>query len=123
MTPSRDPLQIQHFLKRRFLMRIEKHPVLEFERGEKITFFYNDREVEAFEGDTIAAALHEFGVHKLGTSPELHRPRGLFCAIGNCSSCFMVVDGKPNMRVCVIKVQQGMKVKEQVGKGNIISYD
>ena len=104
-------------------MRIEKHPVLEFERGEKITFFYNDREVEAFEGDTIAAALHEFGVHKLGTSPELHRPRGLFCAIGNCSSCFMVVDGKPNMRVCVIKVQQGMKVKEQVGKGNIISYD
>ncbi|MCL2628814.1 MAG: (2Fe-2S)-binding protein [Oscillospiraceae bacterium] len=107
-------------------MRIKEHPVLDFEcnagfvAGKKITFFYNDREVEAYEGDTIAAALHDFGVRKLGESPNLHRPRGLFCAIGNCSSCFMVVDGVPNSRVCIMKVKQGMDVKEQVGKGNIL---
>jgi len=101
-------------------MRIEKHPILEFERGEKVTFFYNGKQVEAYESETVAAALHELGVRKLAISPELHRPRGLFCAIGNCSSCFMVVDGKPNMRVCIIKVRQGMKVEEQVGKGDIL---
>ena len=100
-------------------MRINEHPVLEFERGEKVSFFYNGREVEAYPNETIAAALHATGVRKLGESPELHRPRGLFCAIGNCSSCFMIVDNKPNMRVCVIKVKQGMRVEDQMGKGNM----
>ena len=100
-------------------MRIEEHPVLEFARGEKLTFFYNGKEVEGYPSETIVAALHAAGVRKLGNSPELHRPRGLFCAIGNCSSCFMTVDGEPNMRVCVIKCKQGMQVEEQVGKGVI----
>jgi len=98
-------------------MRIEEHPVLTFERGEKISFFFNGREVEAYPGETIAAAMHAAGVRKLGESPELHRPRGLFCAIGNCSSCFMTVDGAPNTRVCVVKVKPGMHVEEQRGKG------
>ena len=98
-------------------MRIEEHPVLEFERGEKLTFLFNGKEVEAYPSETIAAALHAAGVRKLGESPELHRPRGLFCAIGNCSSCFMVVNDQPNMRVCVIKAEQGMRVEEQKGKG------
>ena len=100
-------------------MRIEEHPVLSFERGEKITFFYNGGEIEAYPSETIAAALHASGIRKLGESPVLHRPRGLFCAIGNCSSCFMVVDGMPNTRVCVIKVKPGMHVEEQKGKGDI----
>jgi predicted molibdopterin-dependent oxidoreductase YjgC len=98
-------------------MRIKEHPVLAFERGERISFFFNGQEIEAYPTETIAAALHAAGVRKLGESPELHRPRGLFCAIGNCSSCFMVVDGEPNMRVCVINVKPGMKVEEQKGRG------
>ena len=98
-------------------MRIEEHPVLSFERGDKITFLFNGREVDAYPNETIAAALHAAGIRKLGESPELHRPRGLFCAIGNCSSCFMTVDGKPNTRVCVVKAEQGMHVEEQRGKG------
>jgi len=101
-------------------VRIVEHPVLSFERGEKIYFFYNGREVEAYPDETVAAALHAAGVRKLGESPVLHRPRGLFCAIGNCSSCFMVVDGRPNMRVCVIKVKPGMHVEEQKGKGALL---
>lgn len=100
-------------------MRIVEHPVLRFERKQKIKFFYNGQEVEAYPHETIAAALHAAGVRKLGVSAELHRPRGLFCAIGNCSSCFMAVDDEPNMRVCVIKVRPGMRVDEQQGKGVI----
>jgi len=101
-------------------LRIIDHPVLDFERGEKIIFFYNGLEVDAYPNETIAAALHAAGVRKLGESQELHRPRGLFCAIGNCSSCFMVVNGQPNMRVCIIKVEQGMRVEEQKGKGALL---
>ena len=100
-------------------MRIQEHPVLRFERGESIYFYYNGQKIIAYPDETIAAALHAAGVRKLGESPELHRPRGLFCAIGNCSSCFMTVDGKPNTRVCVVKVKPGMRVEEQRGKGVI----
>ena len=101
-------------------LRIENHPVLDFDRGDKISFFFNDREIEAYTTETIAAALHAARVRKLGESPVTHRPRGLFCAIGNCSSCFMVVDDRPNTRVCTMKVKQGMRVEEQKGKGDIL---
>ena len=101
-------------------MRIEEHPILEFKRGEKIVFTFNGDEVEGYNGETIAAALHAAGVKELAKSPLLHRPRGLFCAIGNCSSCLMVVDGEPNIRVCVTKVKQGMNIETQVGKGALV---
>jgi len=100
-------------------MRIEKHPILDFERGERIKFFFNGQEIEGYASETIAAALHAAGIRELAKSPELHRPRGLFCAIGNCSSCLMVVDGQPNIRVCVVKVKPGMRVETQQGKGDL----
>jgi len=101
-------------------MRIKDHPILNFRRGEKLSFYFNGQEMEAYAGETIAAALHAAGIRELAKSPELHRPRGLFCAIGNCSSCLMVVDGQPNIRVCVTKVQSGMKVETQQGKGDLL---
>ena len=76
--------------------------------------------ITGFTHETIAAALHAAGIRTLGHSPHLHRPRGLFCAIGNCSSCFMTVDGEPNVRVCVTRVKAGMKVEEQHGKGVVL---
>ena len=100
-------------------MRINEHPILDFQRGERITFFFNGQEMEGYAGETIAAALHAAGIRELAKSPKLHRPRGLFCAIGNCSSCLMAVDGQPNIRVCVTKVRPGMKVELQRGKGDL----
>ena len=98
-------------------MRIEEHPILQFDRGEKVAFFYNGQQLEGYATETIAAALHAAGIRRLGHSPELHRPRGLFCAIGNCSSCFMTVNGEPNVRICVTRLEPGMRVEEQHGKG------
>ncbi|MFZ5943881.1 MAG: (2Fe-2S)-binding protein [Bacillota bacterium] len=98
-------------------MRIVDHPILEFKRGKEITFFYDGQKVKGYEGETIAAALHAAGVRVLSHSHELHKPRGLFCAIGNCSSCLMVVNGKPNVRICVEKLCEGMQVQTQKGKG------
>ena len=99
--------------------RIDKHPILEFDRKEEITFTYNQQEITAYKGETIAAALHAAGIKKLRDSPEKGRPRGLFCAIGNCSSCLMEVDGIPNVKTCVTRVEEGMVVKEQKGKGDL----
>lgn len=101
-------------------MRIQEHPILSFERGRKVVFTYNKLPLEGYEGETIAAALHAAGVRVLSHSHEKHRPRGFFCAIGNCSSCLMEVDGEPNVRICVEMVKDGMVVRTQVGKGDIL---
>ncbi len=99
-------------------MRLEQHPILEFSRGEKVSFTFNGQPVEGYEGETVAAALHAAGIRKLSESQRFHRARGLFCAIGNCSSCLMKVDGIPNVKICVTKVKEGMRVEEQKGKGD-----
>lgn len=100
-------------------MRLSKHPILDFKRGKKITFTFNGQEVVAYQGETIAAALHAAGIRKLRHSQEKERARGLFCAIGNCSSCLMKVDGIPNVKTCVTRVEEGMRVEEQRGKGDL----
>lgn len=100
-------------------MRIEKHPILEFESGNIVKFSFDGRELEGIEGETIAAALHAAGIRTMRESGHLHRPRGLFCNIGNCSSCLMVVNGEPNVRVCVERLREGMVVETQKGKGEL----
>jgi len=104
-------------------LRIEEHPVLSFEKGRKVKFFFDDKEIEGYEGEPIAAALHAVGVRVLRHSHNKNRPRGFYCAIGNCSSCLMTVDGTPNVRVCVEKLQEGMRVETQKGKGELIAKD
>lgn len=101
------------------LQLITEHPILEFQRGEKVRFFFDGREMEGFEGDPIATALHANGIRVYRETAEVHRPRGFFCAIGKCSSCFMVVDGVPNVRTCITPLKAGMRVETQYGKGNV----
>lgn len=103
--------------------RITTHPILEFKAGRRVRFTFDGRELEGYEGEPIAAALHACGVRVLGESPRLRRPRGFFCAIGNCSSCLMTVDGRPNVRVCREKLREGMCVTTQRGKGVLRAND
>ncbi|HIE47696.1 TPA: sarcosine oxidase subunit alpha [Candidatus Bipolaricaulota bacterium] len=99
-------------------MRIEHHPILAFARGRRITFTFDGRPIRAFEGETIAAALHAAGVRILSRTRS-GAPRGLFCAIGKCSSCLMTVDGIPNVRTCITPVREGMRVESQRGPGKL----
>lgn len=101
-------------------MRISEHPILNFDRGKPISFFYNHQKIQAFEGETIAAALHAAGIRILSKSARFHRPRGFFCAIGKCSSCIMQVDGVPNVKTCMVPVREGMQVNSQEGWGKLI---
>ncbi len=100
-------------------MRINEHPVLEFNKGREIEFSFEGRIIKGFENETIAASLHAAGIKVLKHSMTNHRPRGFYCAIGNCSSCLMEVNGVANIRVCTELLQAGMIVKTQSGKGVI----
>ena len=96
---------------------IQKHPILEFKHGKEVKFSFDGKELKGYEGETIAVALTANGVRVFRVSPLMKRPRGFFCAIGKCSSCFMTVDGVPNVRTCVTPLAAGMKVETQKGKG------
>ncbi|MBU7038025.1 MAG: FAD-dependent oxidoreductase [Theionarchaea archaeon] len=94
-------------------MRITEHPLLSFQRKRVIHFTFNGGPLEAYEGETIAAALHAAGIKVLSRSITYSRPRGFFCAIGKCASCMMNVNGVPNVKTCVTLVEEGMVVESQ----------
>jgi predicted molibdopterin-dependent oxidoreductase YjgC len=102
---------------------IDNHPILDFIHGKKVVFTFDGKKMEGFEGEPIATALHANGVRVYRETPEMKRPRGFFCAIGKCSSCFMVVDNDPNVRTCVTPLRSGMDVRTQKGKGEIPERD
>ncbi len=98
--------------------RILSHPILEVEPRRKLKIYFEGRELEAFEGETIASALVANGIDVFGQT-ERNRPRGFYCAIGKCSSCLMIVDDVPNVRTCITPVREGMKIERQLGRGDI----
>ena len=99
-------------------MRIHSHPILEFEEKKDISFIFEGRQVKGKQGDTIASALVNLDVDVFSYSIKLHRPRGYYCAIGNCASCKMKVNGKPNVKTCITKLEPDMVVERQTNKGD-----
>lgn len=96
--------------------RITEHPILgEQEKGKVVTFYYDGRELKGYEGEPVAVALKAAGIMVHRYTKKKHTPRGIFCAIGRCTDCVMVVDGRPNIRTCVTPLKEGMKVETQDG--------
>ncbi len=105
-------------------MRIDEHPILkQFEKGPKVQFTFDDRTLEGYEGEPIAVALRSSGVLIHRYTAKRKEPRGMFCAIGRCTDCIMVVNGVPNVRTCVEPLQAGMIVQTQRGHGPEMSVE
>ena len=99
-------------------MRIEDHPIIgTFEKGREVRFTFDGNSMTGFEGEPIAMALRAGGVLIHRRTIRRNEPRGMFCAIGRCTDCIMVVNGQPNVRTCVEPLLEGMAVETQVGKG------
>ena len=65
--------------------------------------------VQAPPGRSIAAALLAAGRPALRTSPG-GAPRGIYCGIGVCQECRVLVEGRGIVRACLTPVDAGMKV-------------
>jgi predicted molibdopterin-dependent oxidoreductase YjgC len=98
--------------------RIIEHPILGKPlKGRLVTFTFDGRKERGHEGEPIAAALAALGVSVHRYTAKAGKPRGIFCAIGRCTDCVMVVDGEINVRTCVTPLKAGMDVKTQRGVG------
>ncbi|MBC3888587.1 (2Fe-2S)-binding protein [Acetobacterium paludosum] len=96
--------------------RISEHPILgNTEMGRKVAFFMDGKQMEGYEGEPIAVALKAGGVMIHRYTQKNHEPRGIFCAIGRCTDCVMIVDGVPNIRTCITPLVSGMRIQTQDG--------
>ena len=94
----------------------------EGERGPQITFELDGEPCTAYDGETIAAAMLAAGRRSFRLSPKRQQPRSLFCGMGVCFDCLVTVDGVPNVRSCMTRIEPGMRVETGVnsekGEGN-----
>lgn len=100
--------------------RLTTHPILgTYQKGAPVTFTYDGKTLEGYEGEPIAMALKAAGVMVHRYTAKKHAPRGIFCAIGRCTDCVMIVDGKPNVRTCMTPLAAGMDVRTQYGVSDV----
>ena len=69
-------------------MRVTEHPIInEFPKGRLVTFEYDGKPMEGYEGEPIAMALKSNGVEIHRYTTKLHKPRGLYCVQFHPEAC------------------------------------
>lgn len=87
-------------------------------RGAPVRMTFDGLPVEAYEGESIAAALLAADVRATRRTRRGDAPRGLFCGIGACHDCLVRVDGSGPVRSCLTPVRDGVAVTTHVlGEG------
>ena len=99
-------------------LRIENHVILgDKDTRKTVEIIVDGKKLAAKEGEKILAALLANGIIVNRYTVKRQEPRGLFCGIGQCTDCAMVVNGKPNVRTCITPVKEGMVIETQRGLG------
>jgi predicted molibdopterin-dependent oxidoreductase YjgC len=78
-------------------------------RGPAVDILVDGQPIHAFLGETVATALLAAGIRWLRSSPRSNSPRGLFCAMGVCQECVLVIDGRRST-ACTTLVREGMVI-------------
>ncbi|WP_394140080.1 (2Fe-2S)-binding protein [Cytobacillus oceanisediminis] len=103
------------------MTRIIDHPILgKLQDRKKVPFTFDGKEYEAYENETIAAALLANGVRTLRVHEESGTPRGFYCNIGHCMECRVTVDDQTNVRACLTLVKEKMAVESGKQHPNIV---
>src|SRR5947209_8812528 len=92
------------------MSRLPEQPGERIARDRRISFTFDGKTVEGYEGDTIASALYAAGQRTFSRSFKYHRRRGLMCVAGQCPNCICAVDGAPGARACTEPAREGITV-------------
>jgi NADPH-dependent 2,4-dienoyl-CoA reductase/sulfur reductase-like enzyme len=79
---------------------------------ERVSIRYRDQPIVGRPGDTVASALIAAD-ERTCRETESGERRGLFCGMGVCAECTVVVDGVPGALACLTPVRDGMTVDVQ----------
>ena len=81
-----------------------------FDRNNKINIIVNDKEIEAYEGECLAVVLFINNIKKLRLSPKKKQSRGMYCLMGSCQECVVLIDEKKVIS-CNVFIKDGMNIK------------
>ena len=99
--------------------KIRQHPIVSYPECEEVAFTFDGRPLTGRKGMPIAAALLDNGIRTFRHTQNRGEPRSLFCGIGQCNDCVVVVNGQPNVRSCVTPLEEGMVIETQHGYGKV----
>lgn len=78
-------------------------------RGRRVHLTYSGEAVEAYEGETVAAALMAANVDRFSVTRD-GQPRLPLCNMGTCFDCVVTVNGQPFVRACATEVCDDMRI-------------
>lgn len=87
--------------------------------NEHPTFTFDGRSIAFRPGQTVGAALVAQGVLAWRTTRVGGRPRGLFCGIGVCFDCLVVIDDRDDVRACREPAAAQLDVRTRRGVGEV----
>jgi predicted molibdopterin-dependent oxidoreductase YjgC len=85
-------------------------------RGPPVVVTVDGRPVTGYAGESVAAVLFAEGITSVRTTVG-GEPRGVFCGMGVCFDCLVVIDGVANTRACMTWISDGMRIELQAGLG------
>ena len=74
------------------------------------------REIQAREGESVAAAMLAAGIESFRTTPVSGAARAPYCMMGACFDCLVTIDGAGSRQACLVPVKAGMTIATQRGK-------
>lgn len=80
-------------------------------RGQLLTLIVDGKSIEAFEGETVAAALLSAGITTFNLSHNHKKPRSIYCGMGVCYECLVTINGIHGQRACITIVENGMIIE------------
>jgi predicted molibdopterin-dependent oxidoreductase YjgC len=83
----------------------------EISRGAAFEIEVDGQMVTAYEGETLATAMLAAGRRALATQAAPYPNSRLFCGMGTCYQCLVMVNGQPNVQACRTYARPGMKVQ------------
>ncbi len=81
--------------------------------SDRIEISFEGTLIAARAGESVAAALAAHGILSLRTTRDAAE-RGMFCGMGVCQDCLVEIDGKPEQRACMTKVDRPLQVRRQI---------
>ena len=101
---------------------IQKHPILTIPERTEISFTFNGKKLKGFEGVVISSNLFLNNIKIFGHHHKDNSPQGIFCSMGQCSQCMVLVNGYP-MKSCMIPLKEGMKIESCEGLPELPASD
>ena len=77
------------------------------------TFFMDGKPVIFSSGQSIAEALLANGITAVRQTVK-GNSRGIFCNMGICGECRVIVEGVPNISACQEPAREGLVVETQI---------